>query len=103
MSCNEGIQYPDAPKDLIPREKMIHLLKEISILESGIQDAYPGVNRFHKTMIRSVDSLFKAEGVTSEQYEQSMDYYSARQSEMAKMYDEAIQQMSRDLGNIEDN
>lgn len=73
------------------------------MLESGIQDAYPGVNRFHKTMIKSVDSLFKAEGISSEQYEQSMDYYSARQNEMAKMYDEAIQEMSRELGNIEEN
>lgn len=102
-SCNEGIKYPDPPKDLIPREQMIHVLKELSQLESYIQETYPGVNRYHKTMISSVDSLFKLEGITHEQFEASMDYYSSDQIDMANMYDEAIQQLSRELGELQDN
>lgn len=103
VSCNEGIKYPDPPNNLIPREKMIHVITELSQLEAYIQDTYPGVNRYHKTMLNSVDSLFVVEGITHEQFEASMDYYSSDQNDMAKMYDEAIQRLSRELGELQDN
>lgn len=101
-SCSEGIEYPDPPKDLIPREKMIQVLKEMAELESYIQETYPGVNRFHKTMVSSVDSLFETHGVSHEQFESSIDYYASHQHDMAKMYDEAIQELSRELGELQE-
>ncbi len=100
-SCFEGMQRIEAPKNLIGREKMIEVMTELVKLEGHIQDRWPGVNRFHKAMTNSGDSLFKAHNITFEQFDASMDYYGSRQKEMQDMYSEVLERLGQELGELQ--
>ena len=100
-ACDEGLQGPPAPKDLIEREDMIDLMTEMVKLECLVEYRMPGVNRFHSSMIQSADSLFKAHKVSAEQYDRSMEYYGAHQADLQEMYDEVLERLGKELGELE--
>lgn len=100
-SCFEGLQRFPEPDDLIPREKMIEIMTDMIKLEGYVQDRWPGVNRYSKTMVRSGDSLLKTYGVTWEQYEASMNYYGSRQDEMQSMYSEVLENLGQEVGELQ--
>ena len=87
-ACSATNEVPD---DLIPQEEMIQLMTEIHILEAKIKNLN----------IQTIDSatqvyqhyeqlLFSDFGITSEQYEQSFNYYVDNMGEFKKIYDAVV-------------
>lgn len=100
-SCVEGIDRFDEPRDLIDREKMVDVLADLVKLEAHIKSKYVAVNQFHKVMVNSGDSLLKVYNITLNQFEESLDYYASRQDEMQGMYSDALEQLNKELGQLE--
>lgn len=100
-ACDPGLKGVEEPDDLIEREAMIDLMTDMVKLEGLVEYRLPGVNRFNSSMIQSADSLFKAHHVTSEQYDRSMEYYGASQTELQEMYNEVLERLGKELGELE--
>ena len=101
VSCNSELIQIDAPENLLSKEKMVEVMKEMVKLESHIQSRYPSVSEYNKTMLNSSDVLFKKMHVTRSEFEGSMDYYGTHQEEMKEIYEEVLDQLNSELGEIQ--
>lgn len=100
-SCTSGLIETKAPYNLIPKQKMIQVMKELVKLESHIQSTYPSVAEYNKTMINSSQFLFKKMNITEEDFEVSMDYYGTHQKEMKEIYNEVLDELNSELGELQ--
>lgn len=105
-ACGNGDQeivdrLPE-PENLIPRKEMTTILFEMAKLEGYIQSQYGSVDKYHKVMMRSGDSLLKTFDISPEQYESSLLYYGSRQSLMQEMNDDVLDELTRELGELEE-
>lgn len=100
-SCSRTIERIPAPKDLIPRNKMVTVLKDMMQLEAHIQSNYGQVSTYYKVMQRSGDSLLLTHKLDRISFESSLDYYGSRQVEIQKIYDDALDKMNAELGKLE--
>ena len=100
-SCSRSIERVPAPKGLVPKDKMVRVVKDMMILESHIQANYGQVSMYYKVMEKSGDSLLETFGLDRETYEASIDYYGSRQDEMQAIYSESLEKMNEELGKLE--
>ena len=70
--CTDGLSGISKPSDLIPRDTMVLILKDMSLLESHIQAKYVHVSRFQETMKRSGKKILDNYHVSHDRYMQSM-------------------------------
>ncbi|MFT5777506.1 MAG: hypothetical protein ACI837_000441 [Crocinitomicaceae bacterium] len=101
MGCSSEIARVPEPSDLIPKAKMIDVVREMVKLESFIQTRYVQEAVYHKVMMQSGDSLLKAHKVDRKQYEGSIDYYGSRQDEMQDIYAQALEDLNEELSALE--
>lgn len=99
-ACSAEIKLPDAPKDLIPRDTMVVLLKDLTILESGIQNRYQNVSIYYKVMTASGKAYLKSKNIDPKRFERSFDYYVAHSEELQSIYQEVIDDISSDLNHM---
>ena len=59
FSCSEEIKLFPKPSNLIPRDTMVMVLKDLSILESHIKSQFPQVNQNYKTLRKSGQIVLK--------------------------------------------
>lgn len=103
----------DKPDDLIPREKMVSVLADIHLLEAAIgitNGAAPPMPIMHmgqgpmdakvppviqKQKELGYYDVFKRNGVTREQYDRSMKWYTAHPEELSVLYDDVITELTR--------
>ena len=100
-SCSRTIERLPEPKNLIPRSKMVTVLKEMMKLEAHVQANYGQVSTYYKVMERSGDSLLSTYNLDRISFESAMDYYGSRQDEMQAIYTESLDQMNEELGKLE--
>lgn len=100
-SCSRSIERIPEPENLIPRDKMVTVLKEMMKLEAHVQANYGQVSMYYKVMERSGDSLLSMYNLDRVSFESAMDYYGSRQDEMKKIYTESLDQMNEELGKLE--
>lgn len=100
-SCADGIPRLEKPDNLIPKDKMIEVLKEMTKLEAHIWIHYVSVDKYNKVMINSGDSLLNSYGLAKPEFEKSMEYYGSRQLEMQDIYSEVLDELNEELGELE--
>lgn len=100
-SCTRTIDRVPEPEKLIPRDKMITVLKEMMKLESHIQAQYGQVSTYYKVMRQSGDSLLLSFQLDRKTFESSLDYYGSRQNEMQDIYSETLDQLNAELGEMQ--
>ena len=100
-SCSSDFEDTRVPDNLIEKKKMVEVMKEIVKLESHIQSTYPSVSEYNKTMLNSSDFLFKKLGVKEEDFQTSMDYYGMHQKQMKEIYNEVLDQLNSELGELQ--
>ena len=91
----------DRPVNLVLKEKMVEIIKDMAKLEAHIKINYPSVAQFHKVMIKSGDSLLSTHKVSAEDFDRSMDYYGMDQKEMKDIYSEALDKLNQELGALQ--
>lgn len=101
ISCTDGLDRLPETDNVLPRDKMVEVIRDMIKLESHIQLKYKNVGEYYKVMINSGDSLLKTKGVTRQQYEESMDYYGSRQSEMQLIYSDVLDQLNKEMGELQ--
>ncbi|MDX2361008.1 MAG: DUF4296 domain-containing protein [Crocinitomicaceae bacterium] len=100
-SCTDGINRFDEPDNLIPRDKMVEIMTDLVKLEAHIQSEYVSVARFHKVMSNSGDALLEEYDITLDQFDKSIDYYGTRQDEMQSIYNDALNLLNKELGELQ--
>ena len=80
----------DKPEDLIPKDKMINILKDMTILNSARSTS---VTVFHDYKIEPTTFLFSKYGVDSLQFVTSDNYYASLPNEYEAMYAEIEKQL----------
>ncbi len=88
FSCKTDIERIPTPENLIPRDTMVLILQDMTVLESYITDKYPQVNIYQDLMRKSGDSLLGQYNISFERFNKSIDYYGSRQDEMQSIYTE---------------
>mgnify|MGYP000134061741 FL=1 len=100
-SCSTDLMEIEEPKNLISKPKMIRIMKELVKLEAYIQGSYPSVSEYNKSMLNSSDTLFKRLNVKSDDFEASIDYYGSHQEQMKEIYDEVLDELNSELGELQ--
>lgn len=100
-ACTRSIERVPEPENLIPKGKMITVLKEMMKLEAHIQANYGQVSTYYKVMDRSGDSLLSTYKLNREIFESSMDYYGSRQEVMQEIYAKSLEQLNAELGALQ--
>jgi hypothetical protein len=82
---------PDAPSDLIKRDKMVKVMTEVHLLEAKIaelpirpSDSIQAVYDHYEKL------LFDSLGITEEQYVSSFNYYVDNPTEFEKVYNVVV-------------
>ncbi len=93
-SCNNGIENRvSSPDDLIPKDSMVVILKELVVMESYVQGKYVHVSQFKKIMTKSGENILKGYDVSNQRFERSMDYYGSRHREMIEIYTKVLDEL----------
>ena len=104
-ACSNGkeeiVERLPEPENLIPRQEMTSVLLEMAKLEGYIQSQYGSVDKYHKVMLKSGDSLLSTFNISPDQYEKSLLYYGSRQSLMQEINDDVLDELTRELGELE--
>lgn len=95
VSCRDEVSGFNSRSNLIPRDTMVMVLKEMTLLESHVQSKYIQVNRYHRTMKQSGDIILKKYHISPLRYEASMDYYGSHQEEMQSIYAQVLDSLNR--------
>lgn len=95
-SCSDPMEGADKPKNLIPRDTMVMVLKDLTLIESHIQNRYKHVSLFKETMVLSGRKVLDKYHLSHERFEASMNYYGSRQEQMATIYTEILDSLNRD-------
>ena len=90
-SCGEKLL--DKPEDLIPKDKMINILKDLTILNSAKNtNAYV----FHGNNIEPTSFVFSKYGIDSLQFVTSDKYYASLPNEYEAIYAEIDRQLEEE-------
>lgn len=89
------------PNDLISRDTLIPLLKEITLLESYYQYKYGHIAFFHQALKRGGMKILTNYHIPYNRFERSMDYYGSHLSEMQSIYSEVLDSLNREASNLE--
>ena len=88
ISCGEKLM--EKPEDLIPKEKMINILKDIAVLNSAKAIK---ITVFHDNEIDPTSFIFSKYGIDSLQFVTSDRYYASLPNEYEAMYIEIEKQL----------
>lgn len=94
-SCGEKLL--EKPEDLIPKDKMINILKDMTILNAARSSS---VTVFHDYKIEPTTFIFSKYGVDSLQFVTSDKYYASLPNEYEAMYAEIEKQLDNEKEQI---
>lgn len=101
VACVDHVPDMPKPDKKISHKQMVTVLTELVQLESSAQLKYVQLMRYAKIMEQAGDSLLKTKGITSEQFNENMDYYGSRQEEMMEIYDEVKMNLLKEKEKLE--
>ncbi|MCK9204638.1 MAG: DUF4296 domain-containing protein [Bacteroidales bacterium] len=87
--------HPITPSDsLIPREKMIQLLRDAHILEAALVLKRNEGNEQTNLAGEYYQGLFKKYGISRERYEANLQFYRQDPEGFGKMYEEVVRELT---------
>lgn len=93
--CACGAADGTTSGDALERDRFKDLLLEATLIEARINHELIVDHRSAVPSQQYYDELFKAKGVTQEQFSRSFDHYAARPKEMKAIYEEILTELSR--------
>lgn len=101
MSCEVDLKQRIEPENLIPQDQMILVVKDMVKVEAAVQSKYPSVSKYYKVMIESGDSVLAIHNVSRDQYEVSIKYYAANQTDLQFIYDQSLEELNKEKVKLE--
>jgi hypothetical protein len=103
VACQSNTYGKKAPEDLIARDTLVMVLKDLSLIESHIQDVYAQNGIYKDIMRRSGDTVLSKYRLTADRLERSLDYYGSRQSDMESIYNQVLDSLNKEASKLPDN
>jgi Domain of unknown function (DUF4296) len=100
VRCSGDIDTPEAPDDLIGRDTMVMVIRDLSVLESYAQMRYQLVNNYHKVMKSSGRVCLQKYGIDPRRFEQSYNYYASQQDELQSIYTEVMDSLTKEVNTL---
>jgi len=97
LSCTTELQTVSEPKDVIPKDTFVMLLKDLTVLESHIQSKYPTIQQSYKTVNKSSKIIFDKYNIDTARFNSSMTYYVSKQKVMVEIQSQIIDSVNREL------
>ncbi|MDH4472796.1 MAG: DUF4296 domain-containing protein [Fluviicola sp.] len=97
VRCSNQIDTPSAPDDLIGRDTMVMVIRDLSVLESYAQTRYQLVNNYHKVMKSSGRVCLDKYRIDPRRFERSYNYYTSRQDELQSIYTEVMDSLTKEV------
>ena len=95
--ANAEIKRLPEPDNLIPEDKMVLIIKDLTVMESYIQMKTPEIDKNYKVMNKNGEAILKKYNVDTLSFENSIDYYGSRQERMQWIYSKALDLINREL------
>lgn len=89
-------RFPE-PENLIKEDKMVAILKDLTVMESYVMLKMPAIQQNNKVMTASGIAILKKHQVDTISFSKSMDYYGSRQDKMQEIYSKVLDIVNRDL------
>lgn len=96
-ACSGKLDAPDEPDDLIERETMVKIFRELVVMEAYAQWRYQVPHNYHKVMKESGYQCLEKFHVSPERFERSYDYYASRQEELQSIYQEVMDSLTKEV------
>lgn len=93
FACAEKSSFEQKPDDLMTEVQMKEVLKEMILIESHLQATQPSIESVQKAMQLNGKEILANHKIGAEQFEKSMEYYSAHQEELSKIYEKIIDEL----------
>jgi len=100
IACSSNVDGKAEPDNLIPRDSIVLILKDLIVIEAHIQTKYVHVSQYHKLMTKSGLEVLKKYHVSHDRFESSIDYYGSRQEMMQSIYAEILDSLNRQASMI---
>jgi len=101
FSCSEEIKLFPKPSNLIPRDTMVMVLKDLSILESHVKSQFPQANQNYKTLRKSGQIVLKKYNLDTTRLNSSISYYGSRQKEMQSINSQVLDSINRQMTELQ--
>lgn len=101
FGCKSEIKRFPEPENLVPRDTMVMILQDLTVIEAYITDKYPQVNRYQKWMVKSGDGVLKKYNVSFKRFDQSLNYYGSRQDLMQSIYTEVQDSLAWKMNHLQ--
>ncbi len=95
-ACSDSMNGKPTPQNLIPRDTLVMVLKDMTLIESHIQTKYLHVSRFQKTMNMSGKKILDHYSISHKRFEESMEYYGSRQEVMQSIYAQILDSLNKE-------
>ncbi|MBL7963049.1 MAG: DUF4296 domain-containing protein [Flavobacteriales bacterium] len=86
---------PEAPADLLPRDRFKHLLLEAQLIEARVNHERIVEQRMDSPVEAYYDTLFSREGVTREQFDRTYTYYTQHPGELKAVLEEVLNELGQ--------
>ncbi len=90
VSCQSQPFELDEPIDLVPRDTMIMVLKDLSLIEAHLQTEYVQLSNYYRSLKLSGDAILQKYHLSTSRVEESLVYYGSNHTEMQEMYTEIL-------------
>jgi hypothetical protein len=97
FSCTSEFNSKNKSQNIIPKDTMVMVLKDLSILESHIKTKYPQIQQSYKTVTKSSEIVLKKYNLDTARFNSAMNYYVPRQKEMQEIYSQILDSVNREL------
>ncbi len=97
FGCSSEVNRFPQPENLIPKDTMVMVLKDLSILEAHIRNKYPQVTQNYQIMRKSGDLIFKKYHLDTTRFNASLNYYGSRQEEMQAINSQILDSVNREI------
>jgi hypothetical protein len=100
ISCTDNHVLVSEPKNLVPEDTMVMVIRDLTLIESHIQMKYEGVSVFKELMERSGEHILANYNMSTERFESSINYYGSRQEMMQQIYSRVLDSLNVMSGKI---
>lgn len=102
IGCSSEVKRIAAPDELIPKDTMVMVLKDLMVLESHVKLKFPSVNQHYKIMRKSGDLILKKYHMDSARFDASLDYYGSRQDVMQEINSLILDEVNQEVTKLSD-
>jgi len=94
VACKPKIKNAPAPKNVIPEQEMIEVLKDLHLAEGAIMRQSLVGDTLKKVYKNYYSKVFAIHHVNTIQFQQSMTYYTSQPATIEKIYNKVINELN---------